>query len=128
MKGSATGFEFVDYGTQLAMCMRYYEVQAGNAYNVLSSYNSGGVFYTQSGVFAVQKRTTPTFIGSGLGFWARTGIAGYSAYGTSTFGAYQLTTSTYSLSQTRVAGNATPTGGEYYVFEGPFTFGFSAEL
>lgn len=125
---SATGFEYVDYTTQLCMCMRYYEVQTGNAYNIMAGYNAGGTFYTQSGVFAVPKRTTPTFIGSGTGFWARTGIAGYSAYGTSTFGAYQLTTSTYSLSQTRVAGNSTPTGGEYYIFEGPFTFGFSAEL
>jgi hypothetical protein len=124
----ATSFDFRDYGRELILCQRYYEVQTGNAYNIMGAYNSGGVFYTQSGFLAVQKRATPTFVGSGTGGWAITGIALYSAEGTTTFGAYQITTSTYSLSQTRVAGNSTPTGGNYYIFEGPFTFRFSSEL
>jgi hypothetical protein len=125
---TASAFEVIDYGTELAMCMRYYEVQTGNAYNIMGAFNSGGTFYTQSGFLAVPKRTTPTFVGSGDGGWAITGIALYSAGGTTNFGAYQLTTTTYSLSQVRVAGNSTPSAGAYYIFEGPFTFRFSAEL
>jgi hypothetical protein len=125
---SATGFEFRDYGNQLIQCQRYYEVQTASSYNVMAAYNSGGSFFTQGGVYAVQKRTTPTFVGSGTGFWVITGINSYSAYGTSTFGAYNITNSTYSLSQVRVAGNGTPSSGDYYIFEGTTTFTFSAEL
>ena len=125
---SATGFEYVDYGTQLFMCQRYYEVQTGLQYNVLAAYNASGVFLTTSGTFAVVKRTTPTFVGTGSGAWAVTGIALYSASGTINFGGYGLTTSTYALSQTRVAGNSNPSGGAYYIFEGSTNFTFSAEL
>jgi hypothetical protein len=125
---SATGFEYVDITNQLLMCQRYYEVQTAGQYNVMGAYNSGGVFYTQGGVFAVAKRTAPTFSGSGSGGWAVTGVALYSASGATTFGSSSITTSTYALTQTRVAGNSTPSNGAYYIFEGTTTFAFSAEL
>ena len=124
----ATSFDFRDISRELLMCQRYYEVQTAGQYNVLGAYNSGGVFYTQGGVFSVSKRTAPTFVGSGTGGWAVTGIALYSASGATTFGASSITTSTYALTQTRVAGNSTPSNGAYYIFEGTTTFAFSAEL
>jgi hypothetical protein len=66
--------------------------------------------------------------GTGSGGWAITGVNLYSASGATTFGLYNGTPQTYSLIQTRVAGNATPSNGSYYIFEGSTTFNFSAEL
>lgn len=126
---TATSFDYRDYGRELVMCQRYYEVQTTNQYQVIASYNTGSTnFYTSGGTFAVVKRTTPTFVGTGSGAWAITGVNLYSGSGTTTFGAANITTSTYALLQTRVAGGASPSGGQIFQFEGSTTFTFSAEL
>lgn len=125
---SASAFEYVDYGTQLAMCQRYFEVISTQQYTVLAAYNGGNFLGCGNGSYAVTKRTTPTMTGTGSGGWAITGINLYSAAGATTFGLYNGTPQTYSLIQTRVAGNATPSNGSYYIFEGSTTFNFSAEL
>ena len=63
---SATGFEYVDYTTQLCMCQRYYEIFSGVAISTASIYKD---FY-----YRVTKRTIPTIVniaigvGSGLTF------------------------------------------------------------
>lgn len=124
----ATGFEYVDYTTQLAMCQRYFEVISTQQYTVLAAYNSGNFLGCGNGSFAVTKRTTPTMTGTGTGGWAITGVNLYSASGATTFGLYNGTPQTYSLIQARVAGNSTPSNGSYYIFEGSTTFNFSAEL
>ena len=69
---SATGFEYVDYTTQLAMCQRYFEKSydistalgsATSAGQTISSGAVGGVstgYIEGSTVFKVTKRATPT--------------------------------------------------------------------
>jgi len=62
----ATGFEYVDYGTQLNMCQRYYEIGGSNSFVVVSSI--GGRYPSQP--FRVTKRTSPTMVltlGAGSG-------------------------------------------------------------
>lgn len=124
----ATSFDYRDYGRELVMCQRYYEVISTQQYTVLAAYNGGNFLGCGNGSYAVTKRTTPTMTGTGSGGWAITGINLYSASGATTFGLYNGTPQTYSLIQARVAGNATPSNGSYYIFEGSTTFNFSAEL
>jgi len=66
---SATGFEVVDYTTQLAMCQRYYYQLGGNSFlnpssNAYQMFSSGFAFNTvavdSSLPFKVPMRTTPT--------------------------------------------------------------------
>jgi hypothetical protein len=63
---SATGFEYVDYTTQLVMCQRYYETMAagGAAPNGItfsaSAYTNGVAALGMPLFFKVTKRTTPT--------------------------------------------------------------------
>jgi len=54
---SATGFEYVDYGTQLAMCQRYYEV---GSFTIRNYSGGGGTACGQFFPFAVTKRTGPS--------------------------------------------------------------------
>jgi hypothetical protein len=75
-KGStATSFDYRPYGTELALCQRYYE--KGNAY--CGPYPSSGGTLTQP--YAVVKRTTPTLTITADSSW--TG----GALGTTTMGA-----------------------------------------
>jgi hypothetical protein len=53
---SATGFEYVDYTTQLAMCMRYYQLLATSELMLMSGANYMGIPVP----LFVQMRTTPT--------------------------------------------------------------------
>ena len=65
---SATGFEYRQYGTELQLCQRYFEIlgasaSANNAYCVnaiISTTQTSGLIY-----FQVPKRTTPTITASG---------------------------------------------------------------
>jgi len=57
-KGStATSFDYRPYGTELALCQRYYERQAARQY---ISYNTGNVPTVLTGQWSVTKRATPT--------------------------------------------------------------------
>jgi hypothetical protein len=90
-KGStATSFDYRPYGTELALCQRYFEksyntdVALGTATQVsmYATSNSGGsTGYGSSIVFKVTKRATPTMVG-----WTYTGTLGswhYGVYGSS---------------------------------------------
>jgi hypothetical protein len=62
-KGStATSFDYRPYGTELALCMRYFEKSAGNMW---SSY--GATYNYINWFFKVTKRTTPTLTGLASG-------------------------------------------------------------
>ena len=54
----ATPFEFRSYGTELALCQRYYEVTSVSPYNATMSDGYGRAYY----MFKVTKRTTPTIV------------------------------------------------------------------
>jgi hypothetical protein len=78
---NATSFEFRDYGRELIMCQRYYEVKTPDAssYSIISyPYNSftAGWYYW---FFKVNKRALPTIGGSG---WtaAHAGVEGVTFY------------------------------------------------
>jgi hypothetical protein len=69
---SATGFEYVDYTTQLAMCQRYYQQIGGNSFGGNPLYpiiGNGFAFNTaQCDIYVplrVTMRTTPTITSSG---------------------------------------------------------------
>jgi hypothetical protein len=73
---SATGFEYVDYTTQLAMCQRYFEVGGSNSFVVVSSI--GGRYPSQP--FRVTKRTSPTMVltlGAGSGATVSSDATGF---------------------------------------------------
>ena len=64
-KGStATSFDYRPYGTELALCQRYYEVGGGNLFCYLPTLGSGAYAAGTSAYafpqFTVAKRTTPT--------------------------------------------------------------------
>jgi hypothetical protein len=58
----ATSFEYRQYGTELALCQRYFEKATGNSY---SSY--GATFNYVNWFFKATKRATPTITGLALG-------------------------------------------------------------
>ena len=73
---SATGFEVVDYTTQLAMCQRYYEVGGSNSFVVVASV--AGIYPSHS--FKVTKRTSPTMVltlGAGSGAYVSPDATGF---------------------------------------------------
>lgn len=68
-KGSnATAFDYRPYGTELALCQRYYEQKAadGSSYSMVgwpyNAFNTNGWYYW---FFKVSKRATPTITGDG---------------------------------------------------------------
>lgn len=54
---TATSFEFRQYGTELALCQRYYEV--GSLYNLFSGMVTSGEIYYNPIRFCVNKRVAP---------------------------------------------------------------------
>ena len=64
---NATSFEFRDYGRELAMCQRYYEVSSGRSiYGYQAS--ASDTFRNITLCFAVEKRAAPTITVSGGSF------------------------------------------------------------
>ena len=68
-KGStATSFDYRPYGTELALCQRYWEKLGGqNNYDLfIDGYNTSGATLTQNYAFKATKRTNPTvtFVGT----------------------------------------------------------------
>jgi len=58
---TATSFDYRPYGTELALCQRYYEVLTYNANSeIVSSYLLTGSFYKSYWYFKVNKRASPT--------------------------------------------------------------------
>jgi len=116
---SATGFEYVDYTTQLAMCQRYYEYESGGAFATAA--NGGfGNSYTGSCYFKVLKRTSPTVtIYSGNNLTGTSGSAVW--YPGSAVATASLTTSSISLFSIQQSGTNT-----YNLVS--YSFSASAEL
>jgi hypothetical protein len=57
---SATGFEYVDYTTQLAMCQRYYQISTSNNVDIRVYSGANGSTYIIPASFPVTMRTNPT--------------------------------------------------------------------
>jgi hypothetical protein len=73
-KGStATSFDYRPYGTELALCQRYYEY---GGVSTRSGNRASGTYQTIQAFYKVQKRTSPTFTISG----------GYTSDGWGTYG------------------------------------------
>ena len=86
-KGStATSFDYRPYGTELALCQRYYEVHGGVAYSFpgCDIYGVTGQAIALGVPFAVTKRTAPTV--SATGSWNYNNASGITAYAPSVAG------------------------------------------
>lgn len=86
-KGStATSFDYRPYGTELALCQRYYEVIGGNSggFPSLQSYGAAAASYAQSMSFNVAKRAAPTM--AVVGTWTVTNSSQPTADAASTTG------------------------------------------
>ena len=82
---SATGFEVVDYTTQLAMCQRYYQV-LGNAVGneiVIGAYGTTGATVYQTLPCKVTMRTLPTGVIVGTWYISNTAQPVFSGAGSS---------------------------------------------
>ena len=66
---TATSFDYRPYGTELALCQRYYQFIGGNTGDLnsitLRSYTTSGSFVGNQYMFPVQMRTSPTMTVSG---------------------------------------------------------------
>lgn len=73
----ATPFERRPYGTELALCQRYYEVFGGviNNFPLITQYGLSGVSLDLPLKFAVEKRAAPTVTITGT--WAKSNIADF---------------------------------------------------
>jgi hypothetical protein len=126
---TATSFDYRPYGTELALCQRYYETnQTGGltSYNPCAYYEglfTAGALYSQNIPFCVQKRATPTMtyvhasatIGTGWGYYT----TGWNN-GTSTTNG-NISTSSFSVNV-----SASLTGQNSYLIDGAWSA--SAEL
>jgi hypothetical protein len=63
----ATSFDYRQYGTELALCQRYYEKTVSNGNLIWTGDATSGNNYYLTGQFVVPKRATPTFTGTGTG-------------------------------------------------------------
>lgn len=122
---SATSFDYRSYGTELALCQRYYERWTfGSSYGFLATGQAYSTTAVQAGLFyTVQKRAGPTISTSGT-------TQNYNATGTgvaSTYAFAQITTSSASLTATTsgmTAGNASL----FYINSSNGYIDFSSEL
>jgi hypothetical protein len=93
---TATPFEWIPYGTELALCQRYFETTFGNSY--MPTWSAGGASFARCGIqFSVLKRATPTLTfsdGTTIGnaaFW-NNGVTGSSSIANTQFGTAGFTT------------------------------------
>lgn len=61
---SATGFEYRQYGTELALCQRYFEV----GYNLIQAYGNAGNGVFAQAQFKATKRAVPSVTNQGLSY------------------------------------------------------------
>ena len=102
-KGStATSFDYRPYGTELALCQRYYEVLNGQT--IFSGNVTNGYVYYITGSFVVTKRASPTMTvtSGGSGFPSTIG----SAANTQGYQVYSTANATTSGAYYQIAGNA----------------------
>ena len=100
---AASPFEYRLYGTELALCQRYYEQSAQGNDFIWTGYGSNGSGYYLSIPFKVEKRATPTVT--------------VSTPGTSAFNAASLTATDINVDKFNAVctANATAVAGFFYV-------------
>jgi hypothetical protein len=118
-----------EMGPEFVRCQRYYQILTVLNNSYFAQF-SGSTFYGNSLFFPTQMRTSPS--GSyqqiaGTTYWVHIGSQAFSAATTANIGV-PTTSSSVKLTQTRTAGNSTPTAGNLYVLEADFNFLLDAEL
>jgi hypothetical protein len=128
---TATNFDVLPYGTELALCQRYYEVISCGNETLLGTYTSGnGSRFNISAIpFAVEKRTAPSMpTVTPTGQWVISGVAAVSANTATNFTPLNPTTRTFGVNSQRTSGGSAPTNAGAYIWEQSATFTASAEL
>ena len=128
---SATGFEYVDYTTQLAMCQRYYYqlvTPSANAYQI----GTGGTWNAsqgQAGVFfPVTMRTLPTTsANSGTNYWG-IDVAGVSTTTNSAWFGYRPSINYILVYNQGFSGLTGGQSASFYANNSASYMGFTAEL
>jgi hypothetical protein len=131
-KGStATSFDYRPYGTELALCQRYYEVISCGNETLLGAYTTGnGSRFNISAIpFCVEKRTAPSMpVVTPTGQWVVSGVVAVSANTATNFTPLNPTTKTFGVNVNRTSGGSTPSNGSIYMWEQSVTFTAPAEL
>jgi len=130
---TASPFEYRQYGTELALCQRYYEQMTADSTSLLGGY---GRFMTASSAgsgvayavynFGVTKRTTPTFVYSGTYRWQST--AGSDSANTTSLTLVDARPYAISIYMNAGSGGTAGYGGAYQFMTSTSYIGFSAEL
>ena len=128
-KGStATSFDYRPYGTELALCQRYYE----NVQWLVNGYAAqwtGVEFYGGHCFFLVEKRAAPSISNfTTSGYWVAAGQQAFSAQTSHNFSINYTSTRSFSARSNRPAGNSSPVVGGMYMWENNPTIPVSAEL
>ena len=118
---NATSFEFIDYGRQLAQCLRYYYRMAEDAIGSAAIF-SANQYYANLG-FLVKMRVAPTFSASAQ--TVATCFSNNAAYGSSSIGGSVLSTYGAEIS---IAATGTQGSSAFVRFNNNGFFQFSAEL
>lgn len=127
---TASTFENRPDDIEARLCHRYYQRHEipGNSY---PAQFSGSTFWGAPVPFFCPMRIAPTNIGynnlSGANYWVHAGQTAYSAASLTALSA-PATTTYWRLTQTRQAGNSTPSNGFYVVWEPSFYIRLDAEL
>lgn len=122
---SATGFDYRDYGRELIMCQRYYEILNGNNGGLWAYANSASIL-TGSASYLVQKRATPTVIYSSVTRITTPAIVDLTGvYNVLTYGAIQVDRLTYYVT---ISSGTSPTAGQMYALSGGCIIYLSSEL
>jgi hypothetical protein len=129
----ATEFEQRFISDELRLCQRYYQeiIVTRESYGAQYSNTGGGKFLGMPIFFATEMRQSPssiTYENTEFGnYWVIVGNTAVSAVST-TGQVFFANTQSIKIEHTRQAGNATPTIGNYYIWEAGFKLKASAEL
>jgi hypothetical protein len=77
---SATGFEYRQYTTELALCQRYYQTIAGPIFNSEGYYDGGGYGVNRGTSLLVQMRTAPTVTAPTISVSGNIGSVSFTGY------------------------------------------------
>ena len=124
----ATPFEQRPYGTELALCQRYYQVHS--LYAPVAAYNGVNTFTLNTYSFPTM-RLSPSIPSASTAtprFWTTWAATAYSANVINTFFPLSIAVDSVVFQQTLNVGGSTPVGAGAYTYEGGFTFTASAEL
>lgn len=127
----STPFERRPIGAELELCRRYYQIQNVSTNSYGAQYSGNTVFMGDIVPFTTPMRSTAPIATynyvSGTSYWVTVGSVAFSA-NSSTGLTVNVGDGWWKLSQTRQAGNSTPTAANYYIWEPAFYITLSAEL